>query len=111
MGTSPSKEWFFGLDLEILPQKNPHAYSVMLLQNITNPSRPRLTTGKKHYLLLYETHGFWTKRFGLVILKAIVNISLWFLILNVCRTGDWEEQLHLYPITGKPEAMQSSSFT
>lgn len=70
-------------DLEILPQKNPHAYSVMLLQNITNPSRPRLTTGKKHYLLLHETHCFWAKRFGLVILEAMVNISLRFQILNV----------------------------
>lgn len=50
------------LNLEILSQKNPHAYSVMLLQNMTNLSRPHLTTGKKHYLLLHETHCSWAKR-------------------------------------------------
>lgn len=82
---SPSKEEIqsSAQDLEVLPQKNPHAYSVMLLQNITNPSRPHLTTGKKHYLLLHETHCFRAKRFGLVILEAMVNISLRLQIRNV----------------------------
>lgn len=54
-------------DLEIPSQKSPHAYSVMLLQNIAILSRPHSTTGKKHYLLLHETHCFWAKRFGLVL--------------------------------------------
>lgn len=76
----------FCSELDIL-QKNPHAYSVMLVQNITNLSRPRLTTGKKHYLLLHETHWFSAKRFGLVILE--VDISVRFHILNVwlCTTS------------------------
>lgn len=97
------------LDLARLPQRNPHAYSVMLLQNITNPSRPHLTTGKKHYLLLDETHCFWAKRFGLVILEAMVNISLRFQILNVWLFGGKKKTRRA--AESKPEAMQSSSFT
>jgi len=44
MCASPSEEQpkTSALALEILPQKNQHAYSVMLLQNITNPVQATL---------------------------------------------------------------------
>lgn len=66
-----------------------------------------LTTGKKHYLLLHETHRFWAKRFGLVILEAMVNIVLRFWIFICLTLSDKRSRRS----AGKPEAMQSSPFT
>jgi len=62
----------------------------MLIQScfykiLQSPSRPHLTTGKKLYLSLHETHFFGAKRFGLVLLEATVNISPRFPTPNVWR--------------------------
>lgn len=114
MCTSPSKEEIQTC-CSRLGSPSPAKATCLFSHAFTKYDKPiqaTLTTGKKHYLLkpyhyIHETHRFWAKRFGLVILEAMVNIVLRFWIFICLTLSDKRSRRS----AGKPEAMQSSSFT